>query len=61
LKTKLNIIADDKKRSVICTLLFSSSSLNISIDDVSYSLEKIEDIVRYKKLLLDSAKRELDI
>ena len=61
LKTRFNIIADDRKRNVICSLIFSSSSLSISIDNVSYSLENIEDIVRYKRLLLDSAKRVLEI
>jgi len=61
LKTKFNIIVDGKKRSIICSLHFSSSNLNITISDVAHTLENIEDIVRYKKFLLDSAKRELEI
>ena len=60
-KGKFNILADGKSRNVICSLFFTSSTKKISIDEVTYDLNAIEDIVDYKKQLLNSAKDRMDV
>lgn len=55
-KGHLSVLVDSKSRSVICSLFFNSSAKKISIQGVSHDLNVIEDLVKYKKQLTESAK-----
>ena len=54
-KTKFSIVVDGNIRKSICSLRFSSSNKKIEINGVSYQIDKVEDVLKYKKELKESA------
>lgn len=46
-----NIAIDESSKKVICKLIFNSTSMKIAIDNNEYTLEHIDDLLKYKNEL----------